>query len=153
MSKLSISMKVSLLEKNRWRWIPGNNPADAGFTLDFIAAKGGEVRNFKNGQAVYNDMIIGSELTEAKFLGNLIVGRFSDGFSLDLANISRTQESVNIGVTIFAGSQRINFIAKNTKITWFSRSMAQGKNYEVVKFSFNSNDAKIDYNRAGAVHY
>jgi hypothetical protein len=143
MSKLKLTMKVSMLQNHNWRWIPTNG--SEGFELDFMAAKGGELRRFDNDQAIPNDMIIGSEFTEAKFLGNLIVGRFSDGFSLDLANLSRTQEFINIGVTVFAGLRAINFLAKNAKISWFNRTIAKGKNYELVKFSFSSNDAKIDY--------
>lgn len=142
MPVLSLSMKVAIYQNHKWRWIPDTRN---GFNLDFIAAKGGEIRCFRSGQNVDNEMIIGSEFTEAKMLGNLIVGRFSDGFSLDLANISRTQELIGVGASVFAGSRLISLVINKAKITWFNRSMAKGKNYERIKFSFETKNAEIKY--------
>lgn len=142
---LSMSMKVAINQNRKWRWIPDTRN---GFNLDYIASKGGEVRCFRSGQNVENEMIIGSEFAEAKMLGNFIIGRFSDGFSLDLANISRTQELITVGASVFAGSRLISLVMNSAKITWFERSMAKGKNYERIKFSFDSKNAEIKYDMA-----
>jgi hypothetical protein len=142
MPKINISMKIQIKQNNVWRWIPtGNNH----FALDLIAAKGGELRSFRNNQDVQNELIIGSEFTEAKFLGNVVLGRFSDGFSLDLLNLSRTQETINAGVTVWAEKKRVSMVIKSGKISWFSRSMAKGQNYERLKISFESQNAEITY--------
>lgn len=139
MPKIRIFMRIWLKQANTWRYVP----LDGGFKLDFIAAKGGELRKLSYHQMIPNEMIMNSEIQDAKTFGNIVIGRFSDAYSLDLLNFSRTQEYLGATIKVKTDQKCVELQIDYGKITFFARSNAKGLNYERFKISFASKDAKI----------
>ena len=135
MAILDLKMKFGIhLGNIQFKWVPAVNTNF--LPLDYITSKGGVKRGFRQGADIINDMEIGDEFRETIQQQNLIFGRFSDNYSLDLDYVKRTGHKLWVFLHVWANnrnsvSKRATLIMHNAQVTWFHREMAQGKNFAI----------------------